>query len=244
MLLLNGVARMQEYVSIANVSDSVIRAESSFGAPKTLARRRALPASDDDALESWRGSMNAEVALDWLRAAVAEIFKAVNNGLQNERKSAKRCMQRVVTILRVDPWLANAMAAFDFPREECSKPIRGGLASWQKHRVTTHIEANLETAIKVKDLAALINLSSCYFSRVFKESFDETPHGYVTHRRVERAKGLMLTTDASLVRIAADCGLSDQAHLNKIFRRFVGESPGAWRRARAPAPVYRQPPES
>jgi AraC-like DNA-binding protein len=32
--------------------------------------------------------------------------------------------------------------------------------------------------------------------------------------------------------IAIECGLADQAHLNKSFRRFVGECPGAWRRAR------------
>jgi AraC family transcriptional regulator len=42
----------------------------------------------------------------------------------------------------------------------------------------------------------------------------------------------MLTTNASLGQIAADCGLADQAHFNKLFRKFAGESPGAWRRAR------------
>jgi AraC-like DNA-binding protein len=47
----------------------------------------------------------------------------------------------------------------------------------------------------------------------------------------------MLTTDAPLGQIAADCGLADQAHFSKLFRRFVGESPGVWRRARAAAPV-------
>jgi transcriptional regulator GlxA family with amidase domain len=49
---------------------------------------------------------------------------------------------------------------------------------------------------------------------------------------MERAQGLMLTTNASLGQIAADCGLADQAHFNKLFRKFAGESPGAWRRAR------------
>ncbi len=32
--------------------------------------------------------------------------------------------------------------------------------------------------------------------------------------------------------IAVECGLADQAHLTRLFRRIVGESPAAWRRAR------------
>jgi AraC family transcriptional regulator len=55
-------------------------------------------------------------------------------------------------------------------------------------------------------------------------------------RRIERAQGLMLQTNLSLAQIALDCGLADQAHLNKSFRRFVGQSPGAWRRARSALP--------
>jgi AraC-like DNA-binding protein len=45
----------------------------------------------------------------------------------------------------------------------------------------------------------------------------------------------MLTTNASLGQIAIKCGLADQPHLNKLFRRLVGESPGDWRRERAGA---------
>lgn len=42
----------------------------------------------------------------------------------------------------------------------------------------------------------------------------------------------MLSTKASLADIALECGLVDQAHFGKLFRRLVGETPGAWRRAR------------
>jgi AraC-like DNA-binding protein len=42
----------------------------------------------------------------------------------------------------------------------------------------------------------------------------------------------MLTTAESLSQIAAQCGMADQAHFCKLFRRLVGESPNAWRRAR------------
>jgi AraC-like DNA-binding protein len=43
----------------------------------------------------------------------------------------------------------------------------------------------------------------------------------------------MLSTMRPLSEIAVDCGLADQAHLTRLFRKIVGESPAAWRRARA-----------
>jgi len=75
-------------------------------------------------------------------------------------------------------------------------------------------------------------LSPCHFSRVFRDSFGCSPLEYVTRRRMEHAQGLMLSTDAPLSQIALDCGLADQAHFSRLFRRFVGETPRSWRRAR------------
>jgi AraC-like DNA-binding protein len=66
---------------------------------------------------------------------------------------------------------------------------------------------------------------------------DSLRRAAVIRRRVERAQGLMLSTDAPLSAIALDCGLADQAHLSRLFRRIVGESPRAWRRARLGAPA-------
>jgi AraC family transcriptional regulator len=223
---------MQAYVSMANGSDSATRAKSSLNALKTTARRGAVSAWDEGASANGDGSADPQATLEQLRAAVAEIFKAVGNGLQNKRASAKRCMQRASAILRVDPWFANAIREADFPNKERSKSLRGGLAPCQVRRVTTHIEANLAVPIPMKRLAQVAWLSSSHFSRAFKESFADTPNRYVMRRRVERAQGMMLATDATLGRIAADCGFADQSHFNRQFRRLVGENPLAWRRAR------------
>jgi transcriptional regulator GlxA family with amidase domain len=114
-------------------------------------------------------------------------------------------------------------------------PVRRGLALWQIRKLTSYVEANLDRTITTRCLAQVARLSPFHFCRAFRGSFGNSPHGYVIRRRMERAQGLMLTSNASLGRIAADCGLADQAHFNKLFRKFAGESPGAWRRARAAA---------
>jgi AraC family transcriptional regulator len=172
-----------------------------------------------------------------LHLAVAELFNALSSALQEEWDTAHEFVRRASAILEVEPLLPHACAPTSAQRKGSTIRIRGGLAPWQIRQVTTYIESHLDMTIRTKDLAALVRLSSFHFCRAFRESFNDSPHGYLMRRRVERAQGLMLTTSAPLGQIAAECGLADQAHFNKLFRRYVGDSPGAWRRARATAPV-------
>jgi AraC family transcriptional regulator len=187
-------------------------------------------------------SMSASIGRDellslaGLRCVVEELCRALSSSLQDERESAEECVQRARSILRLSPFPTIASGALGLPVKVPVEPVRGGLAPWRIRRVTVHIETNLDTTVRTKDLAALVELSSFHFCRAFRDSFGDSPHGYVMRRRVERAQGLMLTTDISLSQIAVDCGLADQAHFSRLFRRYVGETPGAWRRARANMP--------
>ena len=120
------------------------------------------------------------------------------------------------------------------PAEEKSGAYRcgGGLAPWQIRRLKAHMDENLDATIHCDQLAQLVRLSVSHFMRVFKESFGCAPHTFLIRRRMERAQGLMLTTADPLGQIALACGLADQSHLTRLFQRWVGESPAAWRRAR------------
>ena len=53
-----------------------------------------------------------------------------------------------------------------------------------------------------------------------------------TRRRIEVAQDLMLSTREPLGAIALSCGMSDQSHFSRWFRRIVGETPHQWRRMR------------
>jgi AraC family transcriptional regulator len=177
----------------------------------------------------------ARASPDQLLIAVAELFKAVSNMLQDECESAEECVQRAQAILQIDRSLGETVGTGPINRSGRTGYVGGGLAPGQARRAKTYIETNLSSKITLKELAKLTGLSPWHFSRAFRDSFGDSPHRYVMRRRVERAQGLILTTNSPLLQIAVECGLVDQAHLNRLFDRFVGETPGAWRRARAMA---------
>lgn len=166
-----------------------------------------------------------------LRSVIAELVTALSSTLNDERDSAEECLSRIAAILQSP----------EEPEKRARDRMKGGLAPWQIRKVTSHIETNLDKPIKSGDLAALLDLNPCHFSRAFRNSFGDSPLEYVIRRRMERAQGLMLSTDAPLSQIALECGLADQAHFSRLFRRTVGESPKAWRRARVTGVAPRRP---
>lgn len=107
---------------------------------------------------------------------------------------------------------------------------KGGLAVWQERRVVDHIDANLGSTIVGEDLARMVGLSVGHFTRAFKATTGETPHVFLVRHRIRRAQILMLETHDALSQIACACGLTDQAHLARLFRAAVGITPTAWRR--------------
>jgi AraC-like DNA-binding protein len=166
-----------------------------------------------------------------LQSVMAELCTALRSALDDERGTAEDSLRRASQLLE---GIGEDAAEPGIAATTQEQP-RGGLSPWQVRKVMCHIEAHLDRSIKNEDLAALVRLNPSHFGRAFRNSFGEPPHEYVIRRRVERAQGLMLSTDASLSEIALDCGLADQSHLTRLFRRVVGESPRAWRRARISA---------
>lgn len=105
-----------------------------------------------------------------------------------------------------------------------------GLTPWQVRRVQRYVESNIGGRLRAAELAAIARLSENHFGRAFKNTFGSPPHAYITERRIHHAKMLILGTDLPLSQVALEAGLSDQAHLSRLFRRFFGGTPSAWRR--------------
>ena len=108
----------------------------------------------------------------------------------------------------------------------------GGLAPWQLRRACELMDAEMTGNPTIRMLAAECHLSSSHFSRAFRETTGLAPHQWLTKKRVERAREMLLETDSDLVEIALACGFVDQSHFARVFTRTEHDSPGRWRRLR------------
>jgi AraC family transcriptional regulator len=107
--------------------------------------------------------------------------------------------------------------------------VRGGLAAWQKTRVTDYVEEHLAESVLLSHLAEVARLSPFHFSRAFKQSFGLPPLRYVTGRRIERAKTL-LAGEASITEIGFAVGFGETSSFTTAFRKHAGVTPTTFRR--------------
>jgi AraC family transcriptional regulator len=154
--------------------------------------------------------------------AIASLIENAAASFELDRNASREYLFRAFSLLR-----AQARRGTD----KAAAMARGRLATWQLQRVIDYIEANLAGRIEAKELPGLVNLSTSHFFRAFKISVGIPPHEYITQRRIDRVLDMLRMTKVPLLQIAVDCGLRDQSHLCRVFRRVVGRSPNEWRRA-------------
>jgi AraC family transcriptional regulator len=111
-----------------------------------------------------------------------------------------------------------------------SEPLKGGLAPWQEKRSKEMLAGDLSGATPLHEIAGACGLSVSHFSRAFHKSTGLAPHAWLLQARVESAKAMLRSGDASLSAIARACGFADQSHFSRVFTSRVGLSPGAWRK--------------
>lgn len=99
-------------------------------------------------------------------------------------------------------------------------------------RALSFILTNLgEEGLSIDRIAAEIGLSPYHFARTFRASLGIPPHKFIVEQRIIQAQNLLENSSKSAADVAFACGFSSQSHLNSTFRRLVGSTPMAYRRA-------------
>jgi AraC-like DNA-binding protein len=97
-------------------------------------------------------------------------------------------------------------------------------------RARDYLAAYYADGVKLRDAASEACLSPFHFNRLFVRAFGETPHEFVTRRRIEEAKRLLLAGDQRITDICFDVGYESLGSFSTRFHSLTGISPAAFRR--------------
>jgi AraC-like DNA-binding protein len=93
------------------------------------------------------------------------------------------------------------------------------------------IDLRYAEPLDLTTLAREAGYSKFHFARAFAAAYGETPRGYLTRRRLERAKELLRVANLSVTEICFVVGFESLGSFSSLFRRIVGQTPSDYRRA-------------
>lgn len=102
-------------------------------------------------------------------------------------------------------------------------------------RLRAMIDDRITTGLTLARAAAELNASETHLVRAFTREHGIAPHQYLTGRRLDLARRLLLR-GRSVAEVATEVGFYDQAHLTRHFTRLLGVPPGHFARAAVPGP--------
>lgn len=94
------------------------------------------------------------------------------------------------------------------------------------------IKHHLQSDLTLKEVAEFVHLNPSYFSALFKEHTAITFSEYVTRRRIQRAKELLISTNLPITEIAEESGYKTAKYFIKIFKELEGVTPSVYRKDR------------
>jgi AraC-like DNA-binding protein len=105
-------------------------------------------------------------------------------------------------------------------------------ANYVKHAIE-YIRASFDKDISLDDVAEFVGVNKCYLSREFHKFTGYPFVEYLNRLRCKAAQKLLEEGKMNVCEIGAVCGFQNKSYFAKIFRRYVGISPGEYRTSHA-----------
>lgn len=100
------------------------------------------------------------------------------------------------------------------------------------HRLREVLDTHVVDGLTLREASDLLHAHPTHLVRAFSREFGMAPHQYLTGRRVDLARGLLLEGMAPGA-VAVAAGFYDQSHFTRHFKRVLGAGPGQYARSGA-----------
>lgn len=92
-----------------------------------------------------------------------------------------------------------------------------------------YIDQYFTQKISLTQLADMSGYSYDHFRHMFKLYMGQSPMHYILQLRLGKARRMMAAGEASMTRIALECGFSSLAQFSNTFKKYSGVSPSDYR---------------
>jgi AraC-like DNA-binding protein len=99
-------------------------------------------------------------------------------------------------------------------------------------QLASFIYEHYDQDISLTDLAEHFNLTSSYISTIFKTNLGENFKDFLNQHRIQKAKGILETEDVKIHQVAERVGYNNVNTFIRIFKKYVGLSPGQFQAMR------------
>lgn len=149
-----------------------------------------------------------------------------NVGVRERLRSAHLSIASKSSSLQAESLLLEALASVLQYATSLPTPKRIPLGCATVSRAREYLQANLVDEVSLAELAHVAELSRHHLLRLFRRQYGLPPHAYQLQERILRSKEMLKTM--RIADIAASLGFADQSHFHRVFRSFVGTTPGCY----------------
>jgi AraC-like DNA-binding protein len=115
--------------------------------------------------------------------------------------------------------------------------LNGGMSSHNSQRAEpveiwkarNFIHEQADDRLSLKKVAQAVKISPNYLSEKFKRVTGENFVGYISRRRVEKARDLLRDSHLRISEIAFAVGFQSLSQFNRTFKKLTGQSPSEMR---------------
>lgn len=131
----------------------------------------------------------------------------------------------VVTVEQLDDWVQKCVTMLEKEKDINHVPANEAIIE----KIRKYVLEHLDGEIGRDEIAAYVNLSPDYMSKIFKNITRKTLSQYIVDERMEKAVLLMRTTNLNISQIAMQVGCDNFSYFTKLFKKYTGKTPREYR---------------
>lgn len=100
--------------------------------------------------------------------------------------------------------------------------------SLKVEKIIQYMHQNIDNKVTLTELSEMVQLSSTYLSRVFKEITGYSVIEFFNKIKIDKAKEIIMEGDKKVKEVAQALGFTDEFYFSKVFKRIEGISPSEY----------------